>query len=327
MQIASLPIHRHDETLYSLAARIRRTNAARNDLDACRELFGPFKNMRVSEFPVNLEVFVATTKAQFGDARTIISNTTLVPFFDRVGGHPWHCGSSQAPIATGGYGLSMLSNGNLRTWRACAKCVLSDRHRNPYCYWRRAHQLPAAFLCLEHRTLLSACWTPPKQLHTQFYLPDELTLVNVFESIDPEANMEMLTLLSKFSADVLRDDGELIASETVNAAIAGALGDLNMITASGRVCRQSFPPEFARRFGFLRHHPDLAKGVSAASIEILCRSLDKPNLWRQSVQNVMLLTWLFGTWSAFKDLCKRIDMSRSAVARTVPASLPSVPPI
>ncbi|MDO8313059.1 MAG: TniQ family protein, partial [Sideroxyarcus sp.] len=272
--------------------------------------FGPFSNMRVSEFPVNMDVFVAAAMAQFGDAQAVISNTTLVPYFDRVGGHPWHSGSSQSPVATAGYGLSMLSNGNLRTWRACAHCILDDKQRNPYCYWRRAHQLPTAFLCLEHRTLLNACWVPPKQLHIQFYLPDEMALVDTFECVEPETNMEMLTSLSKFSVDVLRDDGKLIASATVNATIAGALRNLNMITASGRICRQTFVPEFARRFGFLRHHAALAKSVSAASIEILCRSLDKPNAWRQGAQNVMLLTWLFGTWGTFKDRCKSIGFPR-----------------
>jgi len=307
MQISSLPIHRHDETLYSLAVRIRRTNAARNDRDACRELFGPFANMRVSEFPVNVDVFVEASQARFGDARSVIAHTTLVPFFDRIGGHPWHSGRAEPSVATAGYGLSMLSNGNLRTWRACAQCLREDKKRNPYSYWRRAHQLPTAFFCLEHRMLLNACWVPPKQLHIQFYLPDEMALVDTFECVDPETNMEMLALLSEFSVDALGDDAEVIPGPTANAAIARALGNLNMITASGKVCRKSFAPEFARRFGFLRHHPDFSKGVCAASIEILCRSLDKPNVWRQSIQNVLLLSWLFGTWNAFKEQCVGAD--------------------
>ncbi|MFS2136676.1 MULTISPECIES: hypothetical protein [Duganella] len=113
----------------------------------------------------------------------------------------------------------------------------------------------------------------------------------------------MLTLLSEFSADALRDDGEVISGPTANAVIARALGNLNMITAGGKICRKSFAPEFARRFGFLRPRADFSKSVSAASIEILCRSLDKPNIWRQSIQNVLLLSWLFGTWNVFKEQC------------------------
>jgi hypothetical protein len=105
----------------------------------------------------------------------------------------------------------------------------------------------------------------------------------------------MLTLLGEFSAEALRDDGEVISGPTANAVIARALGNPNMITARGKICRKSFAPEFARRFGFLRHHADFAESVSAASIEILCRSLDKPNIGRQSIQNLLLLSWLCGT--------------------------------
>jgi hypothetical protein len=64
----------------------------------------------------------------------------------------------------------------------------------------------AAFCCLEYRMLLSACWVPPKQLHIQFYLPGEmaLILIDTLECAAPEMDIEMLTLLSEFSADALR---------------------------------------------------------------------------------------------------------------------------
>ncbi|NHZ62364.1 TniQ family protein [Massilia genomosp. 1] len=307
MHISSLPIHRQDETLYSLAVRIRRANAARNDRDACRGLFGPFNNMRVSEFPVNVDTFVNVSHARFGDAPSVIAHTTLVPFFDRVGGHPWHRGSSGSPVASAGYGLSTLSNGNVRTWRACPQCLLDDKRKNPYGYWRRAHQLPAVFFCLEHHALLNACWTPPQKLHSQFYLPDEMALVDTFTCVDTDKNVEILTSLSQFCIDVLHDSGDVIDRTAANAGITRALGERNMLTAGGKICRQMFAPEFARNFGFLRHHPDFEKTVSAAGIEILCRCLDKPSMWRQSAQSVLLLSWLFGSWNVFKEQCAAED--------------------
>jgi hypothetical protein len=304
MQISSIPIHRHDETLYSLAVRIRRTNAARNDRDACRTLFGPYSNMRVSEFPVNVEVFVNAAQARFGNVQQVIAKMTVVPFFDRVGGHPWHRGSSHSSVATAGYGLSTLSNGNLRTWRACAQCLTDDKLRNPYGYWRRAHQLPATFFCLKHNVLLNACCVPANKMHTQFYLPDEMPLVDTFDCLSPSANAKILTVLSQFAVDALRDGDNLIDQKTANAAIARALESRNLTTADGKINRQSFSPEFSRRYGFLRLHADFAKVVSAAGIEILCRSLDKPSVWRHSAHNVLLLSWLFESWNAFKgQLC------------------------
>lgn len=303
MHISSLPIHRPDETLYSLAVRIRRRNAARHDRDACRELFGPFNNMRVAEFPVNVDFFVNATQGYFGDPRSVIAHATLEPFFARVGGHPWHCGSAKPSLATAGYGLSMLSNGSLRTWRACAECLREDKKRNPYSYWRRAHQLPTAFLCLEHRELLRVCRVPPKHLHIQFYLPAEMSLVDSFKSIDPISHFEVLALISQFSVDILHENSQILNSPTINAAIMRALEALNMTSTTGKIRRPSFVAEFARRFSFLRHHPDFAKSVSAAGMEILCRSLEKPSLWRQSAQTILLVSWLFGTWNALKEEC------------------------
>lgn len=117
MQIHCLPIARPDETLYSVAARIRLTNAARDDRDACRSLVGPSRTMRVAEFPANLAYFCDAMQGCFGDPARVLHNMTLAGFFERLASRPWRAGSGNAPAATAGYGLATLSNGSAGRWR------------------------------------------------------------------------------------------------------------------------------------------------------------------------------------------------------------------
>lgn len=304
MQICSIPIHRTDETLYSFAARLRRANAAKDDRDACRSMFGYMPNMRVSEFPVNLERFCQATKGLLGSSEQLLSQMTLAPFFERLDAWPWRRGSSPRPAAVAGYGLSILSNGNTRTWHTCKQCLREDRSHNPYGYWRRVHQLPGVLLCPTHHAPLLACTAPSSQFHNRFILPDEAQFENAFHRIDIAAHDDALLGLARLSAAALEDDSEYFGTKTKQAVIGQALASHALISPRGTVCRQVFVPRFLQCFGFLRHHSDFAGAVSDNGVEILCRSLDDPRISRRCLHQLLLLRWLFGSWEAFKSQCR-----------------------
>lgn len=303
MQINRLPIPRGDETLYSVAARTRLSNAARNDRDACRSLFGPSLNMRVSEFPVNVAHFCAVTKEQFGNPQSVLDEMTVAPFFDRIGGRPWHAGSSDVPVATAGYGLSTLSNGDIWTWRACARCVKSDMTTNPTAYWRRAHQLPTAFFCIDHGTPLCASVAPVLKRHNQFLLPEETILNHTFGRADLSKVDEVLMGLTQLCVDALKDRGDAVDPKTRHATMLHALDDHGLLNSSGLIRLEPFAKEFSRRYGFMHQYPDFATVVSQKGISILSRSLRRSNSWRLPAHNLMLIAWLFGSWGAFTKQC------------------------
>jgi len=217
MQICSIPLHRPDETLYSFAARLRRANAARDDRDACRSMFGHAPNMRVSEFPVNLSSFYLATKGLLGSPDQLLSQMTLVPLFEQLGAWPWRKGSAPRPAAIAGYGLSILSNGNTRTWHTCKQCLREDRSHNPCGYWRRAHQLPGVLFCPTHHILLLACTAPATQFHNRFILPDEAKFENAFHRIDTATNEDVLLGLGRLSVAALQDDKEYLDAKTKQA--------------------------------------------------------------------------------------------------------------
>lgn len=304
MQICSIPLHHPDESLYSFAARLRRANAARDDRDACRSMFGHASNMRVSEFPVNLASFCHATKGLLGSPDQLLSQMTLVPLFERLGAWPWRKGSTPRPAAIAGYGLSILSNGNTRTWHTCKQCLREDRSHNPYGYWRRTHQLPGVLFCPTHHVLLLACTDPSRQFHNRFILPDETKFEKAFHRIDTAANEDALLRLGRLAVAVLKDDSDFLDAKTKQAVIGQELDSHALLSPRGTVCREAFVPSFLRCFNFLRHHPDFADAVSCRGVEILCRSLDDPRIWRSSLHQLLLLSWLFGSWEAFKSQCQ-----------------------
>ncbi len=303
MLITRLPIPYTDETLYSVAARTRRANAARDDRDACRSLFGPSRTMRVSEFPVNLLHFCAATNGMLGNPLEVLDAMTVTGFYDRVGGRPWRTGSSCIPAITAGYALSTLSNGTLWLWRACAQCVKSDRAIHATAYWRRAHQLPTSFFCVLHNAPLSASVAAVKERHNRFLLPDETRLDDTYAPLARTKDDEALMRLTTLAVDVLQHIGAPVNATAVHATILRALDNRALLTASGAIRQEPFAREFFRHYGFLNQHPEFASAVSITGINILARSLRGVNAWRSATHNILLIDWLFGSWPAFLDQC------------------------
>jgi hypothetical protein len=303
MQIHALPLSRPDETLYSVAARIRLANVARSDYDACRSLFGPSRNMRVSEFPVNLQHFCGVTQNSFGDPARVLQKMTLAAFFERLDSRPWHAGSGCAPIATAGYGLATLSNGSASRWRVCRRCVKEDLGCHATAFWRRAHHLPTGFLCPIHEMPLAACMAPPLERHRRFLLPEQAPEISVSPSMDWDANYQILTRLTALGIDVLEEDGQPMDGRTMRAALFDALGQRGLLTASGGLRRVQFAIEFTHRYHFLSRHPDFSPVLSSKGIDILQRNLSVPNAKRSAAHNLLLIEWLFGTWRAFQLHC------------------------
>ncbi|WGG50945.1 TniQ family protein [Rugamonas sp. DEMB1] len=303
MQIHSLPIARPDETLYSVAARIRLANAARNDRDACRSMFGPSRNMRVSEFPVNLAHFCGITHECFGNPARVLSNLTLAGFFERLDSRPWHAGSSNAPVATAGYGLATLSNGSAGRWRICRRCVENDLAHHATAFWRRAHHLPTGFLCTIHDTPLATCMSSPLERHNRFLLPEQTSATTVLPEIDWVTHHHLLARLTALGIDVLEDGRQPVDARTVRATLFNALGDRGLLTTSGLLRRVQFASEFAHRYHFLSQHPDFSLALSPKGIDILQRGLSHPGPARSAAHNLLLIDWLFGTWQAFHQQC------------------------
>jgi len=301
MQITYLPILRSDETLYSIAARIRFGNVARDDRDACRSLFGPSSSIRLAEYPANLVRFSLATRGNFGDAQKVLTEMTLFGFFDNVGGSPGRAAKWRRPVETAGYGLATLSNGHINTWRACSRCVDSDLEMYGGSYWRRSHQLPGAFFCLDHHIPL--CFSVADDRHIRFSFPEQTTLTLACRSPGLAQYDDVLIRLSRLVKETLFCPADETTLRFSHAAIFRALENRNLLTAEGEIYTERFAVEFSHEYGFLRGHSDFRNALSSEGIRILFRSLRRTVSWRRPLHNLLLIDWLFGSWHAFREQC------------------------
>lgn len=303
MEIHTSPIARPDETLYSVAARIRLANAAINDRDACRSLFGLWPNMRVSDFPVHLPHFCAATQNIFGDPPTVLQDRTLALFFERIGCHPWRKGSRPDPIDHAGYGLATLSNGSTGRWRVCLRCMKSDLASHATSIWRRAHHLPTSFVCPIHGSLLTVAMPSRLELGKRFVLPEQTIGRTAIGGKELTSNQMDLVRLTTLGIDVLEDRHPPATIGNNRSTLFSGLANRGLLTATGKLRRVQFVEEINHRYGFLARHPDYAAALSSKGIDILQRNLLHPEGPLSAVHNLLLIDWLFGTWEAFQQRC------------------------
>lgn len=303
MQISCVPILRDDETLYSIAARTRLRNAARDDRDACRTLFGPSSSIRIAEYPVNLSLFSEATKRYLGGPREVLIATTLCCFFERIGGPPWRAAKWRRPVETAGYGLATLSNGNVSTWRVCAQCLESDLSTYGTSHWRLSHQLPSAFLCLTHHSLLSESIAPRNDRHIRFLLPEQTTLSTAYGRSDLYSHEGSLVRLTKLGNDALFDDGDTSDLACSHSAIRRALDSRGLLTSKGELRTEEFAAEIGHRYRFLSDIGAFRQSLSSEGVRLLMQSFRRANSWRRPEHNLLLIDWLFGSWSGFRQQC------------------------
>lgn len=302
MLITRLPLVCHDETLYSFAARTRLANAARDDHDACCALFGPSATMCIAAFPVNLEYFCRKTKGALGGPNDVLESMTLTGFYDRIGSHPWHAGSSRLPVAIAGYGLAPLSNGDGHTWRVCDRCLEADLSATGTSHWRRVHQLPTAFFCIAHGVELNTSSVPRTEGQHHFYLPQDTVLSRPYGAKRAE-EIETMWRLTKLAVDALYHAGPAIDLALAHETMLRTLANRGLLTAGGSIRPDQFVRELTHDYGFLSRYAAFADAVSARGLDILHRSMHSAAIWRRPVHSLLLIDFLFGPWHAFDQQC------------------------
>jgi hypothetical protein len=252
VRIYQLPVPREDESLYSLAVRIRAKNSACNDHDACCAMFANSRSTRVDEFPVDLTHFCTSTRYMFGDEQTILASFTLAAFFKRLGSKVWRSGSMKLSPQQTRYGLLTLSHGVSNRWQYCTTCLKCDRKHWGLGYWRRCHQLPGTLVCPLDGTPLSRARASAAVTHTRFVLPDDVAAGSrrISSAVATKCNVARI---ADINSSILKHGCEEVDNATLLAVILAELQERDLAQPGGKL-RQN---EILRVLRF--HHQELCE--------------------------------------------------------------------
>lgn len=172
-----------DETLYSLTSRYHLLSGHTTAALTSQRLFGHARGGFSSDFPSRIASFASRTREQLGDAISILYNRTIAPAYlpylnsaDANAAVNAFCGASIGSLKQT-LGMARASSSGTRRLKACARCMTDDRKIWGTTYWHRAHQLPAAWVCLEHGEPLLASTVEGSGIASfQWHLPSSQQL-------------------------------------------------------------------------------------------------------------------------------------------------------
>ncbi len=289
-----------DETLYSLTCRIALWNGLAPNRDTCKAMFGPSESRSATAYPVNLEHFSMVTNGYYGDAKAIAKRLTSQRYFSVL---HWAnsdgSSSTTRSITTGLREPSAITLGPIGShrWRYCDACAQEDRATHQISYWHRSHQLPSSFVCEIHATPLLEVALAKGSRDRRLYLPRELKFVSQLRYVAPPSfTDDTLHRMALTGHSILGAGSSIIAGANLFNAAINALQERGLATRSGRIRRDQFKSEFARRY-LIGTTPSRGWDVDTATGRLLqAISCDVGHdCW---LERMVLVDWLFGSWEA-----------------------------
>lgn len=313
MKLPNLPLKLPDESLYSLAAHIRLANGLGTDRAACAVLFGKENELRVGDSRVNLDTFCNATKNRYGSRDEVVHSTTTRPFFQHIGNHP----NCMSPFVAGNYlashyplaatsGLASLSTGHPCLWRWCPTCRSEDLSVHGTAYWRRSQLLPGVGVCTRHGDLLVEVHIPYERRQQHFILPDSVSILEYESKRDHsriEGGEEAQFRLARLAESILHDSSPQIPSSVSQAVILDGLSARGFITKNGNIRKDLFAIEMGHYCQSLAHLESFRPFIIQGSLLRLARDLVTVDYVRFPIQFLLLIDWLFGSWSLFREQC------------------------
>lgn len=240
--LAPLP----DETLFSWCSRYHRLTANGLDKNTSVQLFGDARAGLAHDFPCRLTALAERGFGILGPAQVIMQRMTLLPFYlpfkSKALGDVAETALFGDGISHLKYRLGLLTSGlgAAHPLKACPACVAGDLSSHGWPYWRRSHQLPGVWICVQHQMSLTVYPPRAKQLFRSVWaLPviDERASLNISDQLLPTSReAKWLSKLSRLSTDLLcYEAGRFADAAQVAYTIRGRLAALHMTHGSGRI--------------------------------------------------------------------------------------------
>lgn len=145
-----------DETVFSLASRLRRLWGLSSAGQLARVLFGNEWSGRRHDFPCGLGTFAAKTEGAAGEPREAARTHTLLRYYlpfksEAEGGRALHSMLRRGSANTRGWlGLPPSKLGFDHPLKACPVCIRQSVEEFGWTYWLLAHQFPGVWICPRH---------------------------------------------------------------------------------------------------------------------------------------------------------------------------------
>ena len=186
--------------------------------------------------------------------------------------------------------------------KACPECIAQDRVRYHTAYWHRSHQLPGAWVCLEHGQLLLECTL--KSTGAQRFgwiLPDE----SHFRPVSLKLSKGVLHQLNQLSiaANALAStpNGWHFNSTKISNALRVRLQQNGLASASFRLKTQDIGQAFHAFISPIRILDEFhAVAMSHASATAqACGYFYRLQRVTHPLRHLLMLIWLYQDWATF----------------------------
>lgn len=330
---------RADETLFSWCSRYHDLSLNLHDWVTGWQLFGDWRKGRAHDLPSRIDTWVDRTEGQLGDARSLILEHTLLPYF-----LPWRpVAQGEAAIAAmrgDGIGSLKFTLGLLtgrcgadHPLKACPECIAQDLQHFGRAHWRLPHQWPGAWCCLEHRVGLrphtaggpdrpQRCWCLPQPVRRGPGLGRGSGLVL---SRDPRAEPERLARLAHFTREATRlPAGALSDPQRLAAVYRQQMVRLGWLSRPDRLPWADLLQELQARWHVWTILPELQTWNGDASWRAqAARLLYARGGYTHPLRHLLMIEALFPDWGSFllgMETAPALDVDFGQHGRPPPAS-------
>jgi len=319
-----------DETFFSLVSRHHflwgQTTAAKT----CELIFGRPRAGTHHDFPNSLQAFVDRVGEAAGDVQTIARDHTLLKYYqaflganavDDVVSSMAGPDVSHLKLRLGILTSRFRSNHPLKV---CPSCMAQDAQTYGWAYWHLQHQYPGVWVCASHRVpLLQSSLKATGVQRFQWLLPNGGELQPV--PMDGAHTFDALMSLAALVQDIVGQGVEQpLFVARLHEVYRHELQRRGWITPAGQLRGAEIAGAFLQYAELLRGVPEfsgLPKDAAEASTQ-LSRLLRPPRSGTHPLRHLMLIHWLFGTATKFKEVCEPIFKGVDAPALESPPGSP-----
>lgn len=259
------------------------------------------------DFPSHLDTFCRNTAYAFGYPGDITFNHTVLPFYlaFRPASLVKECiqimGGESVETLKFKLGLPPTHFRGITDLKYCPHCLSDDVRSIGVGFWHRSHQLPSAYVCNEHCSILETFPLRDKgtEKNTLVLPSTRLTTYKVYDG----QSLDSLSAISNISTRFLHQElpGGFNAVQLRNAYLHG-LKQQDLLTRRGQIRASIFIHRFEQYYFALKGLPAFARLLQSENIPHFLKLIRKPRGFHHPVAHILLIHFLFGNWELFRSV-------------------------